>query len=75
MEQLTLFGQGTPDGGKPDQHTRETEPGPAEPPDRRDLRHPLTFFVTGRERARILRALRRLDGDRVFALMRALYLA
>ncbi|MCC7388037.1 MAG: hypothetical protein IT431_04630 [Phycisphaerales bacterium] len=48
---------------------------PAEPPDLRDLRHPLTFFVTGRERARILRALRRLDGDRAFALMRALNLA
>lgn len=48
---------------------------PAPPPDKRDLPHPITFFVTGRERAQILRALRRLDGDRVFALKRALGLA
>jgi hypothetical protein len=45
-------------------------PGP--PPDARDLPHPLTFFVTGRQRARILRALRRIDGDRSFALLCAL---
>lgn len=49
--------------------------GPAEAPDVRDLMHPVTFFVTGRERRQILRALRRLDGDRVFALKRALGLA
>jgi hypothetical protein len=48
---------------------------PAPPPDCRDLPHPLTFFVTGRERAQILRALRRLDGNRAFALKRALGLA
>ncbi len=48
---------------------------PAEPPDSRDLPHPVTFFMTGRERLRILRALRRIDGDRVFALKRALGLA
>ncbi|MFG0260112.1 MAG: hypothetical protein ACF8LK_07135 [Phycisphaerales bacterium JB041] len=45
---------------------------PATPPDVRDLPHPITFFVTGRERRRILRALRRIDGNRVFALRRAL---
>lgn len=48
---------------------------PAEPPDARDLPHPVTFFMTGRERSQVLRALRRLDGDRVFALKRALGLA
>ncbi len=48
---------------------------PAEPPDARDLPHPVTFFMTGRERSQVLRALRRLDGDRVFALKRALNLA
>ncbi len=48
---------------------------PVEPPDCRDLPHPVTFFMTGRERSRILRALRRIDGDRVFALKRALGLA
>ena len=53
----------------PEQHK------PSQPPDKRDLPHPITFFVTGRERAQILRALRRLDGDRVFALKRALGLA
>lgn len=45
---------------------------PAEPPDARELPHPLTFFVNGRERQQILRALRRIDGNRVFALRRAL---
>ncbi len=48
---------------------------PAEPPESRDLPHPVTFFMTGRERSRILRALRRIDGDRVYALKRALGLA
>lgn len=46
--------------------------GPAAPPDVRDLPHPLTFFVSGRDRRRILRALRRVDGDRAFALKRVL---
>ena len=45
---------------------------PAEPPDVRELPHPITFFVNGRERQQILRALRRIDGNRVFALRRAL---
>lgn len=72
MQQQTLWSEDLSGGAAP---ARAVGPGPAEPPDRRDLRHPLTFFVTGRERARILRALRRLDGDRVFALMRALNLA
>ncbi|VAX40645.1 hypothetical protein MNBD_PLANCTO03-2438, partial [hydrothermal vent metagenome] len=48
---------------------------PAEPPDCRDLPHPVTFFMSGRERSQILRALRRIDGDRVYALKRALGLA
>ncbi|QKK09902.1 MAG: hypothetical protein HND58_18260 [Planctomycetota bacterium] len=47
-------------------------PTPATPPDVRDLPHPITFFVTGRDRRQILRALRRIDGNRVFALRRAL---
>ncbi|MDQ7012967.1 MAG: hypothetical protein Q9O74_03615 [Planctomycetota bacterium] len=45
---------------------------PAEPPDVRELPHPITFFVNGKERQQILRALRRIDGNRVFALRRAL---
>ncbi|MBK7406535.1 MAG: hypothetical protein IPJ41_18550 [Phycisphaerales bacterium] len=45
---------------------------PAPEPDLRERPHPITFFVSGRERSSILRALRRLDGDRVFALKRAL---
>ncbi|MFG0241877.1 MAG: hypothetical protein ACF8R9_03725 [Phycisphaerales bacterium JB054] len=45
---------------------------PATPPDVRDLPHPITFFVSGRDRRQILRALRRIDGNRVFALRRAL---
>lgn len=59
----------TPDAPR----TPALTPGPA--PDPRDLPHPITFFVSGRDRAVILRALRRLDGDRVFALKRALGLA
>lgn len=62
------------------------QPAPAKPaapaaealpdaPDPRDLPQPLTFFVSGRERAQILRALRRIDGNRAFALKRALRLA
>lgn len=47
-------------------------PPPATPPDVRDLPHPITFFVSGRDRRQILRALRRIDGNRVFALRRAL---
>ncbi len=54
---------------------RRKPAAPAPAPDSRDLPHPITFFVTGRERAQILRALRRLDGDRAFALKRALGLA
>ena len=50
-------------------------PAPEPAPDSRDLPHALTFFMTGCERLQILRALRRLDGNRVFALKRALGLA
>lgn len=45
---------------------------PVTPPDVRDLPHPITFFVSGRDRRQILRALRRIDGNRAFALRRAL---
>lgn len=47
---------------------------PKAAPDVRDLPHPLTFYMTGRERLQILRALRRLDGNRLYALKRALNL-
>jgi len=57
------------------ERTSEPVGRPAEPPDPRDQPHPVTFFMTGRERLQILRALRRIDGDRVFALKRALGLA
>lgn len=55
-----------------DRETRPRANGPAEPPDMRELPHPLTFFVSGRERQQILRALRRIDGNRVYALRSAL---
>lgn len=71
MIQRTLWDAPDQPTGRPDGATR----GPAEPPDARDLPHAVTFFMTGRERSQILRALRRLDGDRVFALKRALGLA
>lgn len=57
------------------QHSKEDRPHnstPAAPPDVRDLPHPITFFVSGRERRQILRALRRIDGNRVCALRHAL---
>jgi hypothetical protein len=53
-------------------HAHDLEPKAA--PDVRDLPHPLTFYMTGRERLQILRALRRLDGNRLCALKRALNL-
>lgn len=51
---------------------RPRVPKPKEAPDARDLPHALTVFLTGRDRARVLRALRRLDGNRAVALKRAL---
>lgn len=71
MTQMSLWNQPNEGRRGPEERSR----GPAEPPDRRDLPHPVTFFMTGRERAQVLRALRRIDGDRVFALRRALGLA
>ncbi len=53
-------------------NTTKSRSSPAEPPDVRELPHPITFFVSGKERQQILRALRRIDGNRVFALRRAL---
>jgi len=54
-------------------HTQPYEhPLPAPAPDVRDLPHALTIFLTGRERARVLRQLRRIDGDRRIALLTAL---
>ncbi len=53
-------------------NTTLSRASPAEPPDMRELPHPITFFVSGKERQQILRALRRIDGNRVFALRRAL---
>ncbi|HRQ71743.1 MAG TPA: hypothetical protein PLU35_01810 [Phycisphaerales bacterium] len=51
---------------------RSRVPRPKEPPDARDMPHGLTIFLTGRDRARVLRALRRLDGNRAVAIKRAL---
>jgi len=51
---------------------RRRFPKPKEAPDARDLPHALTVFLTGRDRARVLRALRRLDGNHAVALKRAL---
>jgi hypothetical protein len=45
---------------------------PAQPPDVRDLPHGLTIFLTGRQRAQVLRKLRRIDGNRTVALLTAL---
>jgi len=42
---------------------------PAPAPDARDLPHALTFFLTARERAAVLRALRRVHHDRGRALL------
>ncbi len=47
-------------------------PAPAAPPSQGALPHPITFFVTGRERAEVLRALRAVHPDRTAALLRAL---
>lgn len=47
-------------------------PAPAAPPPQAALPHPITFFVTGRERTEVLRALRALHRDRTAALLRAL---
>lgn len=45
-------------------------PEPASPP--ADLPYPLTFFLTARQRAWVLRVLRRIDRDRAAALCRVL---
>ena len=47
-------------------------PAPAVPVAQSELPHPITFFVTGRERTEVLRALRALHRDRTVALLRAL---
>ena len=47
-------------------------PAPAAPPPQAALPHPITFFVTGRERTEVLRALRAVHRDRTVALLRAL---
>lgn len=51
-----------------------TPPAPAQPPNPDDLPHALTFFVTQRDRKRIIAALRRIDSDRAAALMTAVNL-
>ena len=55
-------------------HTQDDPgpPAPAAPAPRSRLPHPLTFFLTGRERAEVLRALRAVHRDRAAALLRAL---
>ena len=70
----SVLGSGPVSGSGP-QSGPVSAPAPAPAPDSRDLPHALTFFMTGCERLQILRALRRLDGNRVFALKRALGLA
>lgn len=52
--------------------TNNTPPAPSAPPDINDLPHPLTIFVSRRDRKRIIAALRRIDADRGNALMKAL---
>jgi hypothetical protein len=47
-------------------------PKPAAPPDPADLPHPLTFFLTSRERTLVLRALRHIHANRARALLLAL---
>lgn len=47
-------------------------PAPAAPAPQSQLPHPLTFFLTGRERTEVLRALRVVHRDRTAALLRAL---
>lgn len=44
------------------------------PPDPGDLPYPLTFFLTARDRAKVLRALKRIDTNRSRALLTALKL-
>jgi hypothetical protein len=47
-------------------------PHPATPPRGADLPRPLTFFLTTRQRAAVLRLLRRFHPDRAAALLSAL---
>ncbi len=47
-------------------------PAPAAPAPQSALPHPITFFLTGRERTDVLRALRAVDRDRTAALLRTL---
>lgn len=47
-------------------------PAPAPAGGQGELPHALTFFLTGGQRAAVVRALRRIDRDRVRALLRAL---
>jgi len=55
-------------------HDQPTPPAPLAPPDIDDLPHALTFFVSRRDRGRIIAALRRIDPDRAAALLMALNL-
>lgn len=48
---------------------RKVKQTPRAASDVRDLPATVTFFMTGRERQRLLRRLRRVDGDRTRALL------
>ena len=52
--------------------TTDRPPAPADPPDERSLERPLTFFLTARDRAAVLRRLRATGPDRARALLDAL---
>jgi len=52
--------------------TNTNPPAPAQAPPIDDLPHPLTIFVSSRDRKRILAALRRINTDRAVALLTAL---
>ncbi len=55
-------------------HTQDDHgpPAPAAPAPQSQLPHPLTFFLSGRERTEVLRALRAVHRDRTAALLQAL---
>ncbi len=59
-------------GGMPATAVAGGVPAPAVAPDAGELPHALTFFLTGAQRAAVLRALRRVDADRARALLRVL---
>lgn len=70
-EQHEVVGQVHAQGGTPRDEVNSAD-APAQPPDVRDLPHGLTIFLTGRQRALVLRKLRRIDGNRTVALLTAL---